>query len=325
MSAIHYKFNTAEAALKILESGRLWATDPMDFNDPFEILPGFDESRRKIARESRDEFGRIDDGPDIGTISEAASRDYPGMPGLIEECHELFFRKISEQIRVICFSQKPNDILMWSHYGDSHKGIAIGFDVTKGSFPRGRHTAGLPVSYVAKGERPKFPEHAYYFEALRQRQSAHLPEGEVMHNGVVIPSSHLDNEVYAAADQVLKHKHECWKYESEIRFVYDLTKANRGGLIRARIGNGCHKFIERDVACFGDEAIREIRVGFYCQPAHAQALFELRQKGRFPDAKFYITSLNEDQYEIDFTSADGLAMLNSQAHFRPSTWRGRSR
>ncbi|MCF7789450.1 MAG: DUF2971 domain-containing protein [Prosthecobacter sp.] len=325
MSAIYYKFNTAKAALKILESGQLWAIDPMDFNDPFEILPGFDERRRKTARESRDEFGRIDHGPDIGTISEAASRDYPGMPGLIEECHELFYRRISERIRVICFSQNPKDILMWSHYGESHKGIAIGFDVTKGSFPRGMHTAGLPVLYVPKGERPKLPEHAYYFEVLRQRQSAHLPEGEVMHNGVVIHSSHLDNEIYAAAHQILQHKHECWKYESEIRFVYDLATANRGGLIRARFDSDFHKPTERDLAPFGDEAIQEIRVGCYCQPAHARELFKMRQEGRFSGARFYITSLNEDQYEIDFTSVDELSLLNSQAYFRPSSWRGRSR
>jgi hypothetical protein len=319
MSPVLYKFNTAEAALKILESGQLWTTDPMDFNDPFEILPGFDERRREVARDSRDEFGRINNGPNIGTISEDASRDYPGMPGLIEECHELFYQRISERIRVICFSQNPNDILMWSHYGDSHKGITIGFDVTKGSFPRGRHAAGLPVLYVPKGERPKLPEHAYYFDLLRQWQSAHLPDGEVMHNGLVFHSSHLDNEIYAAAVQILQHKHECWKYESEIRFVFDLATANRGGLLRVRFGSDCHKAIERDLAPFGDEAIQEIRVGCYCQPTHAQALFKMRRGGRFPDAKFYITSLNADQYEIDFASADELSMLNSQVLFRTSS------
>lgn len=31
---------------------------------------------------------------------------------------------------VLCFSRKWNDILMWSHYADNHRGICLGFDVT---------------------------------------------------------------------------------------------------------------------------------------------------------------------------------------------------
>jgi hypothetical protein len=30
---------------------------------------------------------------------------------------------------VLCFSQRRNNILMWSHYADKHKGICLGFDV----------------------------------------------------------------------------------------------------------------------------------------------------------------------------------------------------
>jgi hypothetical protein len=325
MSPTFYKFNTAEVALKILESGQLWATDPLDFNDPFEILPGFDERRRDIARDSRDEFGRIDNGANIGTISDDASRNYPGMPGLIEECHELFYQRISERIRVICFSRAPKDILLWSHYGDSHKGIVIGFDVTKGRFPRGMHSDGLPVVYVPNGERPKLPEHVYYFEALRQRQSAHLPEGEVMHNGVVINPSHLNNEIYAATEQILKHKYKCWEHEAEVRFVYDLGVENRCGLMRVAYVNDCQELVEKDVAPFSDETIKEIRVGCFCSPVHARALFKMRSRGRFPNAKVYITSLNAEHYEIDSTEVSDLSMLDSQAFFRPSSWIGRSR
>lgn len=29
----------------------------------------------------------------------------------------------------LCFSLSPKNILMWSHYGDKHKGICLGFDV----------------------------------------------------------------------------------------------------------------------------------------------------------------------------------------------------
>jgi len=29
---------------------------------------------------------------------------------------------------VLCFSRRWNNILMWSHYADGHKGICLGFD-----------------------------------------------------------------------------------------------------------------------------------------------------------------------------------------------------
>jgi hypothetical protein len=34
-----------------------------------------------------------------------------------------------EEYGVLCFSLSWNDILMWSHYGERHKGMCLGFDV----------------------------------------------------------------------------------------------------------------------------------------------------------------------------------------------------
>jgi len=34
---------------------------------------------------------------------------------------------------VICFSEKPDEILMWSHYSDNHKGICLEFTAEKGT------------------------------------------------------------------------------------------------------------------------------------------------------------------------------------------------
>lgn len=40
-------------------------------------------------------------------------------------------RDIAEVHGALCFSRSWNNILMWSHYGDRHKGICLGFDVPK--------------------------------------------------------------------------------------------------------------------------------------------------------------------------------------------------
>jgi hypothetical protein len=38
-------------------------------------------------------------------------------------------RAAFERYGLLCFSQRWNNIQMWSHYGDRHKGICLGFDV----------------------------------------------------------------------------------------------------------------------------------------------------------------------------------------------------
>jgi hypothetical protein len=45
-----------------------------------------------------------------------------------------------EKYAALCFSRRWNNVLMWSHYGDRHKGICLGFDVAD--------ELAVPVEYV---------------------------------------------------------------------------------------------------------------------------------------------------------------------------------
>jgi hypothetical protein len=45
---------------------------------------------------------------------------------------DAFARDWVKDYRVHCFSRSWNNILMWSHYGQKHKGICLGFDVPEG-------------------------------------------------------------------------------------------------------------------------------------------------------------------------------------------------
>lgn len=40
------------------------------------------------------------------------------------------FKEEKKNHKVTCFSSESDNVLMWSHYGDKHKGICIGFDFT---------------------------------------------------------------------------------------------------------------------------------------------------------------------------------------------------
>lgn len=325
MSGLLYKFGSAKSALSILGSNSLWATDPMDFNDPFEILPAFDDERREVALASRDRFGAITNSGNLGSLSQSVGEDFPGFGGLNEECHGHFFPYVSERYRVICLNQDPSNILMWSHYGCSHKGIAIGFDVSKGGFPRGSFSQGLPVSYVPNREKLKLPIHGYYFKALREVESSDLPNGWVWHNGVSLPNTVLEQQYADAIIQILRHKHEAWAYESELRFVYDLHDLNRSGLKREKVSTKCKPDIEKDVAHFTDEAIQEIKLGCYCPPEEAKALFAMLSAGRFPHARLYMTELHHHEFKIRFRELHKNQLYNCYVSAIPGTWRGRPR
>lgn len=44
------------------------------------------------------------------------------------ECQNKKFRQLKAKIGVLCMSKNYNNILMWAHYANSHKGIVYGFD-----------------------------------------------------------------------------------------------------------------------------------------------------------------------------------------------------
>lgn len=39
------------------------------------------------------------------------------------------YNQISEKMGIVCFSKRWTDPVLWSHYSDQHRGIALGFDV----------------------------------------------------------------------------------------------------------------------------------------------------------------------------------------------------
>lgn len=324
MSSIFYKFSTAKDALKILESGKLWSADPLDFNDPFEILPAFDDERKDTAVKSRDRSSRIDNTVPQGTLSLEIDAEFPGEISLHDQCHEIFFQYVSQYYRVICFNRQPENVLMWSHYGVSHKGIAIGFDLAKGGFPRGTYPGGLQVDYVSDRTNLKLPVHFYYFEALREWESQDLPPDLVRHGKLVVPRTSLHQQIDDAIPEILRHKFESWGYESEFRFLYDLRSANRAGLTRESAQkNGAT--IEKDVAKFSDDAVSEIILGCFCPPREAEALFKLICAKRFLNARLYITKLHEYDFKVEFREVSPNEMVNCYTLSKPGTWRGRPR
>ena len=102
-------------------------------------------------------------------------------PGKWKNITEQTFDKIINATGVCCFTKEENNLLMWSHYTESHKGVCLKFDILKDTdffvYP-------LPVNY-----RDDYPDY-----------------------------NHLGNRQTLVNDIVLSKSND-WSYEQEIRVL----------------------------------------------------------------------------------------------------------
>lgn len=126
-------YGNLEWALDVLTTKRVYCPKVAFFNDPFDgSIPfevDFDPSEfiAYIYRTYKDDGytwsaikGFFDDyiGPD-GKILEAKRKEI--------EKKAKKFKHHNDNLGVLCLTEDPISVLMWSHYADKHKGVCIGF------------------------------------------------------------------------------------------------------------------------------------------------------------------------------------------------------
>lgn len=113
-----YKYCRPETARLIVKHGLLLQL-PDSYNDPFDCLAGVNVWSAKLR------FA-----PDAATI-DAALSELKSLPAQ----YQLPSYDIHHDMRMsygsvtTCFSERPDEHLLWSHYGDNHKGICLAFEV----------------------------------------------------------------------------------------------------------------------------------------------------------------------------------------------------
>jgi hypothetical protein len=115
-----------------LKRNYLWFSDPLDFNDPYDCNLDFDFEN---TPEEIEGFAR--------EINETPENVYRKMNEIqlqnrvnqLIENPEIFHQaqkdnnlEMIKEIGICCFSENDDMLLMWSHYGDKHKGVCLTFD-----------------------------------------------------------------------------------------------------------------------------------------------------------------------------------------------------
>lgn len=175
--------SSIEKAKDILHSCRLWLASPDDFNDPFDskvhILQESDSTRRRqkisqLVKTFQPELTwkrrRIE-------VEKLMLRDTHSW----QKQAEAAIRSEIRSVGVSCFTSDPKNLLMWSHYADSHKGICYQFEMAGDLNVLSRT---IPVQYTNR-----YPDINFF---------------------TYKPQEIID---------ILLSKFDAWQYEKEIRLI----------------------------------------------------------------------------------------------------------
>lgn len=221
-----YKY-VRRSGLRLLEEKRLKVPSPIGFNDPFEILPGFEALMP--ADQLASLLSQTLDGDDIDEVYDEAARDRgvsshelrseipphafrdrfesEGMAGIMKELAPGLYRvvqkTISEHLGIVCFTDKADSLLMWGHYAEGHRGFAYGFDPRHPFFHSGEGFEGTRL----------FRKVVY---------SRHRPR-------VVFSDARVPEDLFSErlAHEFFFTKSDDWAYESEWRLVLPLDPNER--------------------------------------------------------------------------------------------------
>jgi hypothetical protein len=201
--------------VSILKERQIRFTQPGDFNDLFEFRPGIQsamhnkEMHNYVAANFEplldDELaknGALLEFMPIQAWKQLFLAQKSRLPELIEMLQPAMLNRVSafinkflnESVGVLCLSEVRDSLLMWAHYADNHRGLAIGFDSNHHFFARQRNATD-EFGFLRK------------VDYRRKRPSAVL--------------SDTSSTVWFGT------KSEQWAYEKEWRIVRVLADANQ--------------------------------------------------------------------------------------------------
>lgn len=172
-----------DAARKVINTSSIGFSCLEDFNDPFECTS----------------FGFKDADDSIITAQIATNA-----------CRNRFSRKYG----VLSLTRQPLNSLMWSHYGNEHRGVVIGFDM---------ELAGL--SDVNISIIPSQYGEVIYSATKPHKNLQIISEKELMSIGEDIG---FDSNTFNLVKRAFLYKSSEWAYEEEVRVVKNISKIPLG-------------------------------------------------------------------------------------------------
>lgn len=243
--------------IDVLENGVIRFTQPTALNDPFETYPCFKSLEQSLRRryqrvvdsfEGRAEFG--------ATLILSLT-----LPNKVRQSISALQRDISVEICILSLTKKRNNLLMWSHYANSHRGFVLGFDSAHPFFQGKQHKLIMPVKDVK-----------------------YSPKRRVMPPFEKVAASEELAEIFAYT------KSDHWSYEDELRMVAHPSAADSV----AKGGDGSKIYLYK----FPSDCLKEIILG-HLMPQGLRSKISQLVATQFPHAELFEARLNDSEFELD--------------------------
>jgi hypothetical protein len=122
-----YKYcAVTENAIGALRTGAFWFANPRSFNDPYDC--GITVAEDALEDSLRDTLATLISGGRLDPSSVAFQimpEDVEAYKAFRQNLHKAF-----DNAGLFCLTEVPSNLLMWSHYADSHRGFCVGFGRT---------------------------------------------------------------------------------------------------------------------------------------------------------------------------------------------------
>lgn len=242
----------------ILEKGNIRFTQPYALNDPFDSNPNYNLFRKSVVK--RTQALLKDRGRNLSAITFANAQI-----GIIEQSRRLLDvmkRELNNDFAILSLTQNKNNLLMWSHYADSHRGFVLGFDSDHHFFSKEPPRVMTPLSEVKySDQRPIVP----VFEE--------------------VTSSH------DVANILFFTKSNHWEYEEEKRMLAKpLAATNK------EVKGGVNIYLYK----FPPEILREVIFGCLMSPELKKRVAAIT-KNKFKDVLLCEAQLNDKEFDLKIT------------------------
>lgn len=291
----------------VLRTQSFVAADPRTFNDPFEVRPYFDQERHDTFAAGHEGFYGAAVGKKDSLVK---GQSMVGMPvenvvGFGDRLNKRFREAIGRRFRVLCLSANRKSTVMWGHYTQIYQGAVIGIDVDDPTFNKGLRSDGFAITYSHDRSVTKLPLAFYKFPPVELYDGQ---TGKVMNNpmqliesgGVTIFFYQYQQQLEDAYRRALSTKAEDWRYEQEIRFIYELPTHS----------DELRNDGDRSVVSIPRSAIKEIIVGFNASIPMVEQLVELHTGGHLGSAQLFYTTCHPNLFEVQAHEADASYLLD---------------
>lgn len=227
-----FKYMNADTAKKVLENKTIRHSSPSTFNDPYDANPPYKFANKNLSEDALEKLKK--------SLNDYTRNSY-----------------------ILSLSKKNDDLLMWGHYANCHKGIVLEFQ-------------------------PKFVKHAKEIKYCNKIAEIDLNTCDI--------EAKKNQKLKKALNVLFQTKHECWCYEEEKRIIIDgktLTKY----LTKNKYNIPKNNYIDKP---FEPYDIANIYLGAKINLEDEKKIIDIIKKQYPYITKIYKAKLSEDEYKISF-------------------------